>query len=747
MRKIAKDNIVMSRDNGVAMRIAEIAIGTLTFVAVFLTLFSGVSMGAAGLLSVLVGVPFSVTFFVFGKRKYVKLILCGVAFLYTVLCVAIGFRAFTNGFLSFINSASRTANITMHWGFYSYLADSSVGADFAFSSVVSVWLALGVSALTELSKPVMLLVSVAVTAVWICLGFFPAAYALILLAFSLAGLFITYNAMPIKAALCYVVVAVVVLGCAAPVFIYSGNGAVTVARENLTAGIERVFYGKNALPDGNLKNAASLNASDEVRLKVTVTNNTPKLYLKGFVGSNLEGDKWRTTDKNSYVQNEYQGLLDYVGREGLPLTQYARYSFLSGVDSTYGVTVDNVSASKKYAYVPYTLKSEVQGTQYYDLNLRNSIFSKRKYSFEVFGGDESSERVSQARWVIGEANLSAAQREYLEIEGEYRSFVYDFYSIVDDDIAKTIENSSFSHESANSIVNVTQVIRNYFRNNFSYSRTPDPVSNGFVSDFFGGNIKKANAAYFATAAAYIFRLYEFPSRYVEGYLLNAEIDGENATVPLTGRDGHAWVEVYLDGVGWLPIEVTPTYFSDKEVPDEPDDPKPDDPKPPEEEDPENPDPGEDPDPMPPLPPLTKEERNTRTAMKVLISVTSVLLAIMLAFLAVVIRRCVVISRRRKAIENAHGEDFGRTASSIMVKDLKSFGGFSEDVLEKFGVEREKTGRFIQLVERSVYGGYELSFNERLYVIGYVENATQAIISSGNFFHRIVCKYVKFIGIS
>ena len=36
----------------------------------------------------------------------------------------------------------------------------------------------------------------------------------------------------------------------------------------------------------------------------------------------------------------------------------------------------------------------------------------------------------------------------------------------------------------------------------------------------------------------------------------------DGTVSLTGQDAHAWVEVYFDGVGWLPVDVTPGYYYD-----------------------------------------------------------------------------------------------------------------------------------------------------------------------------------------
>ena len=27
-----------------------------------------------------------------------------------------------------------------------------------------------------------------------------------------------------------------------------------------------------------------------------------------------------------------------------------------------------------------------------------------------------------------------------------------------------------------------------------------------------------------------------------------------------GKNGHAWTEIYLDGLGWIPLEMTPSYY-------------------------------------------------------------------------------------------------------------------------------------------------------------------------------------------
>ena len=53
-----------------------------------------------------------------------------------------------------------------------------------------------------------------------------------------------------------------------------------------------------------------------------------------------------------------------------------------------------------------------------------------------------------------------------------------------------------------------------------------------------------------------------PARYVEGYLLSGSKIEEaepGQTLVLTQSDSHAWAEIYLDGVGWIPFDTTPNH--------------------------------------------------------------------------------------------------------------------------------------------------------------------------------------------
>ena len=55
-----------------------------------------------------------------------------------------------------------------------------------------------------------------------------------------------------------------------------------------------------------------------------------------------------------------------------------------------------------------------------------------------------------------------------------------------------------------------------------------------------------------------------PCRYVSGYCAKEDSfkSGENDEDICEVKDSqsHAWVEIYLDDFGWIPVEMTPGYF-------------------------------------------------------------------------------------------------------------------------------------------------------------------------------------------
>lgn len=99
-----------------------------------------------------------------------------------------------------------------------------------------------------------------------------------------------------------------------------------------------------------------------------------------------------------------------------------------------------------------------------------------------------------------------------------------------------------------------EAIANYLRGNMRYRLDVEypPDGRDFVS-WFVLDSKEGYCSYFASAMAVMGRIAGLPTRYVEGYLARP---GEDGTAVLSGRDAHAWAEVYFRGVGWVPFDAT-----------------------------------------------------------------------------------------------------------------------------------------------------------------------------------------------
>ena len=97
-------------------------------------------------------------------------------------------------------------------------------------------------------------------------------------------------------------------------------------------------------------------------------------------------------------------------------------------------------------------------------------------------------------------------------------------------------------------------IQRYLAGQMRYTLEPGypPLGRDFVSHFLL-DTREGYCSYYASAMAVLGRIVGLPTRYAEGYLVRPGADG---TATLTGRDAHAWAEVYFRGVGWVPFDAT-----------------------------------------------------------------------------------------------------------------------------------------------------------------------------------------------
>ena len=101
-------------------------------------------------------------------------------------------------------------------------------------------------------------------------------------------------------------------------------------------------------------------------------------------------------------------------------------------------------------------------------------------------------------------------------------------------------------------------IESYLRSHFAYSLDVPyyPEHSDFV-DYFLFESQEGYCTHFASTMAILLRIADIPSRYIEGYVVKERIDSNLYQVRLS--HAHAWVEAFIEPVGWVTFEPTTSY--------------------------------------------------------------------------------------------------------------------------------------------------------------------------------------------
>ena len=334
-------------------------------------------------------------------------------------------------------------------------------------------------------------------------------------------------------------------------------------------GIHILRFGEDSLPEGDLQKAVFMNKGDRITLKVSASKATD-LYLAGYRGGVYEEGRWMPLKRSSFGEDR-EGMLRWLqGQQFDIYSQYNSYLTTGGEKGeTDRVTIENVGADRSYVYLPYgtePMKLSWSGLKQ-DGSYRSFALSGcHRYHFNSNPAGLPGELLHVSSWML---DPDGEQEGYVQSEAVYRDFVYDNYLLVDPSL-ETLIRSRFCQNpqemETGGIYAVTQRIRSVLEETVVYEEIPEGLI-GEQEDpirWFLTKGRRGNAALYASAAVEAFRAFGIPARYAEGYLLRESriTASAGAVAALTAADSHAWAEVYMDGIGWLPIDVTPGFYYD-----------------------------------------------------------------------------------------------------------------------------------------------------------------------------------------
>ena len=359
---------------------------------------------------------------------------------------------------------------------------------------------------------------------------------------------------------------------------YSPNNTMNVIRDklnNLIWNVSDNFQGLGNAPGmmsgGMLGHLDELKFSGKPVLKVTLPKADSTVYIKGFVGQNYDSKSW------SAAKVQARSIFDEMQEENY--TQHGLVSkYLENKKRSEGISA---------GFLGYMKIEKISGIHIYNYSPLYPVVT----SEIADAGDGSLADLEFGTWIqyysvpyseffASKADISAVinDRKYLSYSELYENYVYQYYLDVNTPVKDQLKKQwgSYDIETGEDRYKLALAIQEYLDDNYEYSLTPGktPKDKDFV-EYFLNDSKQGYCTYFATAAVMMFRSAGVPARYVEGYMFSTN-DGETAkgakdieffgdtgtvidtlvTVEVLDSCAHAWVEYYVDGIGWIDFEVT-----------------------------------------------------------------------------------------------------------------------------------------------------------------------------------------------
>ncbi len=280
------------------------------------------------------------------------------------------------------------------------------------------------------------------------------------------------------------------------------------------------------------KNLKRLGGPVETSNELVMEVETSKpIYLRGRVKDFYTGSYWKKTNSIGYRQYS-KSKISFVAEEQDKAKAQA-------------ITIKHKNLATSTIFSPYLPNRVIlyddiyYSTEELELYTSNIILMNQPYTVYSVNPEIDWKTISESNF-----KLSKEFNKYLQLPETTTARTYE--------LAKNITKYK------NNDYNKVKAIENYLKTIFKYSLTPPdtPYNTDFV-DYFLFELKEGYCTYYASSMAVLARCIGVPSRYVEGFRVVEKKD--NGTYNVYSSNAHAWVEIYIEGYGWMTFEPTPGF--------------------------------------------------------------------------------------------------------------------------------------------------------------------------------------------
>lgn len=321
----------------------------------------------------------------------------------------------------------------------------------------------------------------------------------------------------------------------------------------------------------------------EVALEVTMER-PQQMWLRGFVGEKFTAGGWEALpndihykylmDKKALVNSGIDPVnqMNIAGDLAKSVNgEVAGIKFNKKESNDQDVKIKVKGASREYLYTPYELTNShiEQGTNYGDSFWKaKGIFPKREYKYTI--GFEKSSIWSDILGILTTEVRGSGVNAYRKHEYAINVLNYSKYLDLRDDelmlMSKILgdpgDQSKGHIDYRTAITNMS----NFINEEMLYVKR----QKGGINPNIAVKTGKADIRNMATLTTLMARYYGIPSRYVEGYQVrpeDAKTAKPNIPIEIKGSNFSAWTEVYVDGYGWVPLQLIDELQNDMNMAD------------------------------------------------------------------------------------------------------------------------------------------------------------------------------------
>lgn len=340
--------------------------------------------------------------------------------------------------------------------------------------------------------------------------------------------------------------------------------------------LKMVSYSKS----GNLGGDLAVTSNDRALNIETDFEPTKALYITGSIMNNYQKNKW-TSDRNKSTKImesalDSDELIYAINRSGDKVDSTKLFDIRKITISYDGIHTKTMFFPIKTNFITSTDKYKAVGDElhynksmgyptsysvdYYDVRYSNSEFAKLVHDQAGYKYDVNNNgKYSYSR------KLLVLKDDPEGVLKERRNDIYSSYTDVPDCISDRVkELAKTLTANCNNDYNKLKAIEYYLSSKYTYTTTPGKIPKGKeLVDYFLFESQKGYCTYYATSMAILARCAGIPTRYVQGFM--CEADYSAYSYKAKNSSAHAWVEGYIEGIGWVPFEPTSS-FTDKRYP-------------------------------------------------------------------------------------------------------------------------------------------------------------------------------------